>query len=519
MVFNVATLNTAIGDIVVKLSAPVSSVQSAIVAYSLLVAAFTVTGGKLSVVLGPRTTQLLGLSVYMAGTAITTLAPSIRVLIFGQAVAGLGAALLLPNSMAVVMQAYSGRPREVALAVQAGLAGIGASLGLLFGGALVSLRGWRAAFLGMLVMQAIAFVIAWRLHLPRSGPAVKVDATSVVLSATGIVLIIAGVNQVGPWGLLTARPSAPFSLMGISPALLMLLAGGLIFRMFLVRQRQLRIKRSVPLLAPEVMDSRITRASVLALVVATLLLTGAAYLMLLYTQVVLNYSAIRSALFILPLSLAAFGAAVAAPALTRRWPPRIVVGAAIVLGAGATFLLAAKISNAWNSPALWIDEILIGTGVGVVLAVATSVLVSSVPESLSSDVGSTQGATSVGTAFGTAIAGAVLLTVLASKANTLVEQKTEFTLPPTVELSPTSVAFVSNDDLRVLLSKPPWNLEGDRLEEAVQINIEARLAALRASLTILALLGLFALGALSSLPGRQPKVSPREPLQFPSPGS
>jgi len=514
MVFNAAALNTAIGNIVVSLNASVSSVQSAIVAYSLLVAAFTVTGGKLNAVLGPRTTQLAGLAVYAMGTAVTAFAATVGALTLGQVIAGLGAAMLIPNNMAIVLQAYSGRQREVAIIAQAGFTAIGVSFGLMFGGTLVSLRGWRAPFIALLVMQIFAMLLALQLRMPRSrGPSVKIDFLSVALSAAGIVLVIGAVNQAGPWGALTARPAAPISLFGISPAFPMFLSGGLLLRFFVTRQRRLRRERFAPLLAPEVMDSKVTRASMIVSVAATVLFAGAAYVMLLYAEVVVHYSAVWSALFILPLSVAAVAAAVAEPALTRRWQPRLVVGAAFLLAAAATLLLAGKVSNAWSNPALWVDD-LIGLGAGVVLAVGSQVLISSVPDSWSSDVGSTQCVTFIGTAFGTSVAGAVLMSTLASTAGTLVDQHANLMLPPSVELSATSVRFVSNDELRSLLSRPPWRLTPEQLNEAVQINIEARLAALRASLTMLALLALAAMSAISSLPGREKGACGRDVLEF-----
>lgn len=517
MVFNVATLTTAIGDIVVSLNAPVSSVQWAIVGYSLLVAAFTVTGGKLSAVLGSRSTELLGLAVYAVGTAITASADSVRILALGQAISGLGGALLIPNSVAIIMQVYSGRQREIAVAIQAALTGIGALMGLLFGGTLISMRGWRAPFIALLVMQVIAFFLVSTLRLPKTHVVkAKIDLPSVALSAIGIVIVTGAVNQIGPWGLLAARPGAPVNLFGISPALLMLVGGGLVLKLFITRQRHLRSNQSTPLLAPEIVESKVTRSSLVALVAASLLLAGVGYLMLLYTQVVLHYSALRSALSILPLFLAAVIAAVAAPVLMGRCSPRSLVGGAVLLGTASTILLAAAVSNTWNKPAFWAAEILVGLSVGVVLAVGGSVVVSSAPDSLSSDVGSAQGVASfIGTALGTAVAGAVLLVALASTASDLVERKSSINLPPSVELSPTSVAFVSNDELRNLLSKPPWHLTNDQLAEAVEINVNARLAALRSSLVVLALLVFVAIGVVGSIPGPRPKELETKVLKWP----
>ncbi len=142
VVFNATVLSTAIGRVVADLGATVSQVQLAIIAYALMVTAFTVTGGKISGLLGAARTQLLGLGIYAAGMLVCFAAVDPpRMLIAGEAVAGLGGALLIPNSLAILGQAYSGARRTFAISVQAGTTGIGAALALLVGGLLVQTWG------------------------------------------------------------------------------------------------------------------------------------------------------------------------------------------------------------------------------------------------------------------------------------------------------------------------------------------------------------------------------------------
>lgn len=142
----------AISAVVEGLDTTISNVQLAIVAYGVFVAAFTITGGKISGVLGARNTQLLGLTVYAAGMLICLLAQEVSMLVAGEAVAGLGGALLVPNALVILGQAYSGTQRTVAVSILAGTTGIGAALALLVGGFLVQTWSWRAPFLLLLVV-------------------------------------------------------------------------------------------------------------------------------------------------------------------------------------------------------------------------------------------------------------------------------------------------------------------------------------------------------------------------------
>ena len=139
LVFNIASLTTAIGDLAENFRRAMAAIQFAIITYSLLIAAFTITGGKLAHSRGARTAHLLGLALLAVGIAVVAFAPSINVLIAGQAIAGLSAAILIPSGLAVVAQAYAGQQRTTAVSFQAALTGNGAAFSLLFGGAMVSL--------------------------------------------------------------------------------------------------------------------------------------------------------------------------------------------------------------------------------------------------------------------------------------------------------------------------------------------------------------------------------------------
>jgi len=235
-VFNATVLPMAISGIVEGLDTTISSVQLAIVAYGVFVAAFTVTGGKISGVLGARNTQLLGLGIYAIGMLSCFLAQNVSVLIAGEAIAGLGGALLVPNALAILGQAYSGAQRTVAVSILAGTTGIGAALALLVGGFLVQGWGWRAPFLLLLVIIAGTIVIASRVDLSRIPFRGSIDTASIALSAVGVLLLVAAINQIGSWGLLLATEAAPVSVLGLSPVPVLLLLGGLVLNMFDARK-------------------------------------------------------------------------------------------------------------------------------------------------------------------------------------------------------------------------------------------------------------------------------------------
>ncbi|MCK8670003.1 MFS transporter [Rhodococcus sp. HM1] len=501
VVFNATVLSTAIGRVVADLGATVSQVQLAIVAYALMVTAFTVTGGKISRLLGPARTQLLGLGVYAVGMLVGFTAVTPRMLIAGETVAGLVGALLIPNALAILGQAYSGARRTFAVSVQAGTAGIAAALALLVGGALVQTWGWRAPFLLLLIALAVALLIALRTHLPSSDATGRLDVPSIALSATGVLLLVIGINQAGEWGLLVARDAAPLSLAGISPVPLLLVLGVLALHAFLSRQRRLSGSGRAPLLDPAVLSTPTARACLIGLLAINLLMAGTSYLLPLYTQIVLGKSPLSSAIMILPVSIAALLSAMSTPVLMRRLPPRTLLIAAHLVSACGAALLALTVSNPWTGVWTLVAEILVGLGLGAGLSAGSATLMESAPPELSGEVGSARGvADFLGISAGTAISGAILLTTLAQAAAALVTKNPELGRLTVLDLTPSSVGFVDNDDLAVRLGE--LGFDSADIGGAVEVNIEARLVALRAALFTLAVLTLAPIVAFRNLPSR-----------------
>lgn len=135
MVLDTSVMNVSISQLVEDFDTEVTAIQAVITLYSLVMAAFMITGGKLGDVFGRRRIFALGLAVYGAGSALTAIAPTLAVLTLGWSIIeGLGAALVLPALAALVAGAYRGRERAVAYGVIGGLAGAGIAVGPLLGG-------------------------------------------------------------------------------------------------------------------------------------------------------------------------------------------------------------------------------------------------------------------------------------------------------------------------------------------------------------------------------------------------
>src|SRR5262249_44020829 len=119
----------------------------------------------------------------------------------------------------------------------------------------VAMINWRLAF-GLLPIHAAAILfLSTRLRPDAGRPEVKVDVLGVILSAVGIISLAFGVNTLRNWGVLVAKPAAPFDLLGLSPAPVLMAAGVTIVGAFFVWSHRRTARSRTPLIALEVLDS------------------------------------------------------------------------------------------------------------------------------------------------------------------------------------------------------------------------------------------------------------------------
>src|SRR5580698_7154816 len=160
---DVTIVNTALDSIGTSLGGGVSELQWVVNAYTIAFAAFILTAGALGDRIGAKRVFMAGFAVFTAASVACALAPNATILIAARAVQGLGAAILVPNSLALLSHAY---PDEKARGRAVGIWAAGASLALtagpLVGGGLIALVGWRSIFLVNLPIGLAGLWLSWR---------------------------------------------------------------------------------------------------------------------------------------------------------------------------------------------------------------------------------------------------------------------------------------------------------------------------------------------------------------------
>jgi EmrB/QacA subfamily drug resistance transporter len=156
-----SVVNLATRPIGAHFAADVGALQWVIDSYNLVYAALLLTGGLLADLLGRRLIFMIGVALFAAASFVSAVAPTISVLIAGRALAGLGAALALPASLAIVRVAWPDPvERGRALGVWTGCNGLGLAIGPTLGGALIDGFGWRSVFLIVVPLGVAALVLA-----------------------------------------------------------------------------------------------------------------------------------------------------------------------------------------------------------------------------------------------------------------------------------------------------------------------------------------------------------------------
>ncbi|MFO7167588.1 MAG: MFS transporter [Chloroflexota bacterium] len=514
--FNISALPVSIGAIVDEFNTTPASVSTALVVYSLVVAGFVMLGAKLGRLLGSRLMFQVGVAVFGVAMGAMAFSTSDRAMIQVQGIAGLAAVIVVPSLVVLIASHYRGAQQAQALGYLGAAQASAGVLAFLIVGTLGTLAGWRIPF-GLLVFLAIAILIlSFRLRPVERQPGVGIDGVGAVLAAASVMLISFGFNSLNDWGLVLRRPGAPFDILGLSPAPLLIVLGIFLGQAFFTWSN-MRQRLDMPTLIDlRVLDSVKERAATFALLIIGGLGPAVNFLIPLYIQIVQGRSGLQTAVAVIPYSLAIFvGTAFSVRLFDRvssRWLGRIGF---VVVAAGLT-LLAFTVSNDWGTPAVIFSLLVLGLGEGALLTLVFTVLVSASPKELAGDVGALRGTVNnLSTAVGTAVAGALAIGILSLNITSSVQNNPA--IPPALlqQVNLDNVNFVSNDQLDELLAQTTATPE--QQAEAVRINEAARLRALKMSFLILAGVALLAVLPASGLPNYAPSEVPSEAAPQPEP--
>jgi EmrB/QacA subfamily drug resistance transporter len=393
---DVTVVNVALPAIEHRLGFSEDTLSWVVNAYMVTFGGFLLLGGRAGDLLGRRTVFLAGLILFVLGSLASGLAHGSAFLVGARAVQGLAAALIAPMTLALIASHFpKGKARDRAFAVWGGAYGLSSALGLLLGGLLVNGPGWRWIFLINVPVGAVVFVAALRCLRPDR-PArrhQRFDIAGAVTSTLGVGLLAYGV---------------------LAGTVVVLLASLLLLGAFLVHET--RVARE-PLVTFSLFRERSLAGANLVTAMRGAAMFALFYFATLYQQQVLGYSALKTGLAYLPLTLILLIAAGLGPALVRRLGIRLVLlGGSLIAAAGLLWF-----SQITSDGSLWWSVIaplmVVGIGFAIMVVPSTIAALTGVP---SAHTGVASALLNVSLQVGGALGLAALSTVAGSRATAFV---------------------------------------------------------------------------------------------------
>ncbi len=507
MVLDQAVMNVSISQLVDDFDTSVTAIQAVITLYSLVMAMFMVTGGKIGDLMGRRKAFIIGLCIYAVGSAMTAAAPTVGVLTLGWSVLeGVGAALVLPALAALIAGNYEGGDRVVAYSVIGGVAGAGIAVGPILGGWATTELSWRVVFIGeVVVVLGILAGIRLLRDAVRPGPAPHLDGVGAALSALGLGLVVLGVLQGSNWG--WAKPKhSPVEPFGFSLVPFMIMGGAVVLYLFVRWQHRRERAGRDPLVHLALLRVPPLRSGLQTFLAQNLILMGVFFVVPLYLQLVLGLDALDTGIRMLPVSIAMFVTSAAGSWLAAHFPTRGIIRVGLIVVAGSVLGLLDTIDPDLNGTAFGVCMALLGIGLGLIASQLGNVVQSSVDESGRGEAGGLQYTSQqLGSALGVALIGAIVLTGLTTTFVRNVDGNQrisdEVAEQVTTEVNK-GVSFVASDAVQTAASDA--GLDEETASELVDDYEDAQIESLKAGLLVAFVIALAALAFTGNLPKRRP---------------
>lgn len=386
-------VNVALPSLVRELGATSTQLQWIVDAYTIIFASFLLIAGSTGDRLGRKKAFIAGLALFTAGSAACAFARSAHELILFRGVQGLGAAFIMPATLSILANVFrDSAERAKAIAIWAGVSGLGVAIGPLAGGWLLVHFWWGSIFLVNVPLGIVTIGAALAL-VPesRDRDAPRLDLVGTVLFTIGLIALLFGIIE-GP----TQGWTAPLVIAAFVVALVLLGA-------FVVTERRI----DNPLLDLSFFANPRFSAASVAVTLVFFAMFGSVFFASQYLQFVLGYSALRSGAALLPVAAVLMIASPLSARAAAHVGTKIVVTIGLALVAIGLYLFSFATADSGYLPISGM-LIIIGIGMGTAMAPATDSIMGSIPPE-KAGVGAAVNDTTreIGGALGVAILGSI----------------------------------------------------------------------------------------------------------------
>ncbi|MFI7232246.1 MFS transporter [Nonomuraea angiospora] len=394
VIASVSGLNVAQPELAVAFDASQSEVLWFINVYTLSLAALLLPLGAMGDRWGRRPVLLAGLVVFGTASAAAGLATSSGVMLAARFLSGVGAAMIMPATLAVITSTFPDEERSKAIGVWTGVAGGGGILGMYLSAVLVDLASWRWLFVLPVVLVVVAIVMALR-SVPNSREVSghgfdAIGSLSSVVAVVGLVFFLHEGPERG-W-------TAPATLLGLVAGVVAAVG----FVAWELRQR-------APLLDVRLFRERGLASGSVSLLTVFGVQAGIFVVLFPYFQAVLGWSGLRSTLALMPMALLMMFASGLAPQVAARIGSRSTMASGIFLGGAGLVLMATFVSVDGGYLSILPGMLAMGLGMGLSMTPSTEAITTALPRERQGVASALNDVTrEFGTALGVALLGAVL---------------------------------------------------------------------------------------------------------------
>jgi EmrB/QacA subfamily drug resistance transporter len=349
-------VNVALPSIQRSLKTSPANLEWTVNAYVLAFAALILLGGKLGDRFGRRRMFIVGLAIFTASSAACALAQTDAQLIGARTIQGVGAALLNPLSLSIIVAAFPREQLSTAIGAWAGISGLGLAVGPLLGGFLVEQYSWSAVFWVNVPVGIIAMgVTAWAVAESRDPTARRLDLVGTVLVTASLFLLT--------WGLIKTTEHAWLSAYTLS-----FLAGAAALMVAFVVWESRVDDPMIPL------DFFRRRAFAVSSIIVTLVgvgLFGIIFYLTLYFQNVKGYSPQEAGVRSLPMTMMILFVAPLGGRLVSKVGPRVLMTTGMLMAGFGLFALSfLQVDSSYNM--IWPFQILMGAGMALTMPSVSS---------------------------------------------------------------------------------------------------------------------------------------------------
>jgi EmrB/QacA subfamily drug resistance transporter len=512
IIIDTTLLNVSIGTIIHDLNTTIEGVQWVITLYALVLAAFTIVGGRLGDFFGRRKMFMLGAIIFAVGSFIASISQNIGQMILGEAIIeGIGAALMLPATASLLVTQFKGKERAIAFGVWGGVAGAASAIGPILGGWLTTNYSWRWGFrinvfvAALLVAGALALIKEARDKVEKP----SLDWLGILLSSSGLFLLVFGVIESSTYGWWLAKETFHIGATqitmpwGLSITPVAIFVGLYLLSMFVLYERIYEKRGKTPLVSMGIFRNWQFSSGIITVSIISLSLTGLIFALPIFYQGVQGKDAYQTGLALLPLSLSLFITSPIAVLLTKWLTPKRIVQIGLGFSVVAIYLLSKGIAVDANQTDLIWGLVLFGASAGFAQSQINNITLSAVSPQQSGEASGINGtARQLGSSFGSAIIGAVVLSVLTTS---LVAGINSSTVLPTMAKPQISQAVVAQSSAIEFGTAPQLGSQVPKVvaQEIKSISNQATVDAVQRGLQIALWFALLSFLASFGLPNRK----------------